>query len=124
MLNYHKNNVSNLRSSEIFYIFANKKIIEMKQVKVDQTIIPHSRHNKNMLLEAKKFAKEMRDNPSYLEKRMASFLRDINVKYDNQWIFLILSETGNIERYYIVDFFLKHKKIAIEVDGKFHSKQI
>lgn len=99
-----------MRISETFYIFANKKSIKMKQVKVDQTIIPHSRHNKNMLLEAKKFAKEMRDNPSYLEKRMASFLRELSVEYDNQWIFLILSETGNIERYYIVDFFLKKQK--------------
>lgn len=74
--------------------------------------------------QANQRADKMRKNPSWLEKIMISFLNDRNVRYQFQRIFCILSNSNNISRYYIADFYIPDKNLIVEVDGKFHDDQI
>lgn len=80
-------------------------------------------HNNRMKESAEYYAGEMRKNPSVLEKMMMEFLDNNHVDYEFQRIFYIRDKAGFILKYYIADFYIPRRKIAIEMDGKFHEKQ-
>ena len=81
-------------------------------------------HNKEVRYKAEYRASEMTMFPSPLEEMMKSFLDEHSIKYDFQRIFYIFADDGWIVRYYIADFYIPDKAIIIEVDGKFHDKQL
>ena len=78
-------------------------------------------HNRKIMASAQYRATEMKFFPSKLEERMINFLNKNHIVYECQKIFYIYADDGWIIRYYIADFFIPHKKIIIEVDGKFHN---
>ena len=81
------------------------------------------KHNRKMTESAEYYAKNMKENPSYLEKIMMQFLDNNHIKYEFQKIYYI-KKKQIIQRYFIVDFYIPHCNLVIEVDGKFHSNQI
>ncbi len=81
------------------------------------------KHNKKMIDSAEFHASNMKENPSYLEKIMMEFLDNHNIKYEFQKIYYI-KKKKSIHRYFIVDFYIPHRNIIIEVDGKFHKNQV
>lgn len=81
-------------------------------------------HNKHMMSLAKEFAKDLRANPSELEKKMQLFLDAHNMQYDFQRIFYIKDFHDYIERFYIADFYIPSRNLIIETDGAFHEAQI
>lgn len=72
---------------------------------------------------ARKNAKSMREEPSVLEQKMQLFLDTHGIRYEFQKILYITGKKGYINKYYIADFYIPHKKIIIETDGKFHDNQ-
>lgn len=80
-------------------------------------------HNKEVIRSAESRASEMLVWPSPLEERMKVILDTYNVRYEQQKIFYIHAQDGWITRYYIADFFVPHRNLIIEVDGKFHEHQ-
>lgn len=72
---------------------------------------------------ARKNAKEMRREPSALEQKMQEFLDAHGINYEFQKILYIPGDKGYIRKYYIADFYIPHKFIIIETDGKFHDSQ-
>ncbi len=62
----------------------------------------------------KKYAYKMRDNPTPTEKTLFSILENNNIPYNSQKVILP----------YIVDCFIPHKKLVIELDGKPHNTNI
>jgi very-short-patch-repair endonuclease len=85
--------------------------------------VPKEPHNTNIMANAEKHATEMRKHPSWLESKMKDLLDSWNVNYEFQKIFYMKSKGGFIKNYYIVDFFIPKKNIALEIDGKFHQMQ-
>lgn len=59
------------------------------------------------------FAKKMRDNPTPTEKMMRDLLIEHEIRFKSQVVML-----G-----YIVDFYFKHAKAILEVDGLIHAKR-
>ena len=51
-------------------------------------------------------------------------LDTLNIKYDFQHVIYILTKDNQLDKFYIADFFIRDKNIAIEVDGKFHEMQV
>lgn len=79
-------------------------------------------HNQEMVRTAEYRARQMRQWPSPLERKMMNFLEKHKVHYECQKIFYIYADDGWITRYYIADFYLPESRIIVEVDGKFHDK--
>ena len=79
-------------------------------------------HNREIIASAEYRAEEMKAWPSPLEELMKRHLDSWGIGYDFQKIFYIHADDGWIIRYYIADFYVHHKNIIIEVDGKFHEK--
>ena len=77
-----------------------------------------------MKVTARKNAKTMRKEPSALEAKMQVFLDAHNIKYEFQKILYIPGDKGYIKKFYIADFYIPHKYIIIETDGKFHDAQV
>ena len=77
-------------------------------------------HNDYMILTAKKYVKELRENKSALEDKMIEFLDNQNVIYEFQKIFYIKDKNDYIITFYVADFYLPMKELIIETDGKFH----
>lgn len=87
--------------------------------------LPKKENNEKMKESAELHAWEMRQKPSYLEKMMIGFLKAHNIiDYEFQKIFYIAGKNQYITQYYIADFYFPSKKLILEVDGKFHNKQI
>lgn len=80
-------------------------------------------HNKEVIRSAESRASEMLVWPSPLEDRMKIILDAYKIRYEQQKIFYIHAQDGWITRYYIADFFIPHRNLIIEVDGKFHEHQ-
>lgn len=78
-------------------------------------------HNREIKMSAIYRAGVMQSFPSKLEERMMEFLDRHHIEYESQKIFYIYADDGWIIRYYIADFYIPHKDIIIEVDGKFHN---
>jgi len=91
--------------------------------KKDQVKFPLNKHNKSMLKCATDYAESMHNNPSFLEKKMISFLNQHGIPFRFQWILLMFSKDMQIERFYIADFFIPEANLLIEVNGKFHRQQ-
>ena len=81
-----------------------------------------TKHNKEVMANAEYRAAEMRYFPSPLEERMKLFLDRNGIRYETQKVFYIRANDGYILKYYIADFYIPHKEIIIEVDGKFHDQ--
>ena len=110
------------------YNLNNKQDNEMRinyRKTVYRDLVPPSLepHNTNIRKSAEKYAKAMRNKPSWLEKQMIDFLKYQDIKYQFQKIIYIKSGAGYIKYYYIVDFFFPQKNIILEVDGAFHKNQ-
>jgi very-short-patch-repair endonuclease len=86
---------------------------------VSKTLI----HNREIIRSAESRASEMMVWPSPLEERMKVILDAYKIRYEQQKIFYIHAKDGWIIRYYIADFFVPHRNLIIEVDGKFHEYQ-
>lgn len=80
-------------------------------------------HNREIIASAQYRASQMDTWPSPLEERMRRFLDENYVEYKSQKIFYLHADDGWITRYYIADFFIPHRNLIIEVDGKFHEHQ-
>ena len=80
-------------------------------------------HNKEVIFQAEQRAGEMMAFPSKLEETMKLILDAHHIVYQFQKIFYIHAHDGWITRYYIADFFIPHRNLIIEVDGKFHEHQ-
>ena len=85
--------------------------------------IPKGPHNQNVRKNAEYHAKEMKKNPSWLEKQMIEFLTNHKIHFEFQKIFYIKSSGGFIKQYYIADFYIPKNHTILEVDGKFHNDQ-
>lgn len=90
----------------------------------DYTVVQINSSSKGKISCAKKFATKMQKHPSYLEKKMMYLLDTLNIKYDFQHVIYILTKDNQLDKFYIADFFIRDKNIAIEVDGKFHEMQV
>lgn len=95
----------------------------MYQAKTKFTPIPKGPHNSNVRKNAELHANEMKSDPTWLEKQMIEFLHNHKISFEFQKIFYIRSSGGFIKQYYIVDFYIPKKHIALETDGKFHRMQ-
>ena len=80
-------------------------------------------HNKEVISQAEYRAGEMIAFPSKLEEMMQGILDAYNIVYQFQKIFYIHAKDGWIAKYYIADFFIPHRNLIIEVDGRFHEHQ-
>lgn len=80
-------------------------------------------HNREVIRSAESRASEMIAFPSKLEEMMKLILNAHHIVYQFQKIFYIHAHDGWITRYYIADFFVPHRNLIIEVDGKFHEHQ-
>ena len=80
-------------------------------------------NSEQLVYEAEKRAEEMRKDPSPLEKRMQDFLKRQSSTFEFQKPIYITTTAGEINRYYIADFYLPDKNIIIETDGNFHNSQ-
>lgn len=80
-------------------------------------------HNKEVIRSAESRASEMLVWPSPLEEKMKAILDAYNIRYEQQKVFYLHADDGWITRYYIADFFIPHRNLIIEVDGKFHEHQ-
>lgn len=81
-------------------------------------------HNHGVQECAKKFAREMQNNPSPLEEKMMELLDKYNIYYAFQKIFYITEEDGSISKFFIADFYFPDTNIILETDGQFHKKQM
>lgn len=86
--------------------------------------IPKGPHNQNVRRNAELHAREMKSNPSWLEKQMIEFLTSHNIPFEFQKIFYIRSSGGFIKQYYIADFYIPKNHTILEVDGRFHNDQV
>lgn len=73
---------------------------------------------------AKHYAKEMKDGPSALEKRMQEFLDSHGIIYEFQKPLYIKKRNNFIRKFYIADFYIPSRNLIIETDGKFHDGQV
>ena len=80
-------------------------------------------HNREVIMSAESRASEMMVWPSPLEERMKVILDAYKIRYEQQKVFYIHAKDGWITRYYIADFFIPHRNLIIEVDGRFHEHQ-
>lgn len=79
-----------------------------------------------MVNKAWEFVDEMRRNPTEAESILCQALR--NSPYNNEFCFqypiYIYDRYGNMERFYIADFYIPSKNLIIELDGKHHGQNI
>lgn len=92
-------------------------------MKDDYIALTLNKDDRRKIYNAKNFAEKMKENPSYLEKKMINLLDNLKVQYDFQRIIFISSKDRHIDKFYIADFFVNKRNIIIEVDGKFHEQQ-
>lgn len=81
-------------------------------------------HNSTLKGIAKHYAKDMRDEPSALEKKMMELLDRFSIQYEFQKPLFIKKKNSYIRKFYIADFYIPSKGIIIETDGKFHDDQV
>ena len=91
--------------------------------RVKYSIRKTKRNNRKIKEIAEKYASKGRAKPSHLEKAMMEFLNNHNIEFEFQKPYCIYNE-GVITQFFIVDFYIPHKKLIIETDGKYHDTQI
>lgn len=69
---------------------------------------------------AKLFRKDLISKCTNAERNFRSFLDRNFIKYEFQKIIYIRDCVGNIQKFYIADFYLPDMKLIIEVDGEYH----
>ena len=72
------------------------------------------------------FIDEMKENPTEAEEILCHALS--SSPYKDEFVFqypiYIYDRHGNMERFYIADFYIPSKNLIIELDGKHHSQKI
>ena len=94
-----------------------------KALKKEQKTKAIINHNGGLRKKARGYAKDMRNEPSPLEKKMIEFLDYHNIRYEFQKIFYIKGKNKRINRFFIADFYIPSKNTILETDGKFHDNQ-
>lgn len=108
---------------ELFYPDYPKTQIKKSKSKKEKKILRKA-HNNAIKKNSSIRALDMAKSPSELEKRMQIFLNSLNINYEFQKVLHIKNRQGDIQRYYIVDFYIPEKNLIIETDGKFHDDQV
>ena len=92
---------------------------ESRTISSTKRFIPVTKgpHNESIVKSAEGNAKYKRKNPSELEKKMIELLDSQNIRYEFQKVIYIKSSGGFIKQYFIVDFFIHSRDVAIELHG-------
>lgn len=78
--------------------------------------------NSIIMNRAKAFRKDLISKCTSAEKNFRSFLDRNFIKYEFQKVIYIRDLVGNIQKFYIADFYLPDIKLIIEVDGEYHKE--
>jgi len=93
-----------------------------KSLKI-RTVPPKVEYSKPIFLDKKAFlrfkSKELRKNPSPYEKKFLDLKDNFNQKFIFQYPVII---KDNSDKGYIIDFYFPSVKVAVEIDGYYHSK--
>ena len=121
--------VFNANYWEDYGVYISKKKAEAKRIEKRRLTKKEKQkklkdRNSTMKGMAKHYAKEMKKEPSVLEKRMIQFLNECGIDYEFQKPLYIKNKNNPIRKFYIADFYIPSKNLIIETDGKFHDNQI
>lgn len=78
------------------------------------------RRNKFMKKISKEFREELRNKSTESEIKFKKILNRIGIEYHFQKVVYIYSKNREIEKFYIVDFYLPLFNCVIEIDGDYH----
>ena len=78
------------------------------------------RRNTSYLGMAKNYSKKLRENPTKAEKGLIEFFDSKKVIYEFQKP-IFIHKNLNIEKFYIVDFFIPAINVIVELDGEYHN---